>query len=152
LVISVQSACSHLWSTPHQKHTLPYVGITQAIRFCHNGNVFLNVDTGLAWFNIESSPPDSGRHAPPIHVLDVQNSTICGVRVDLSRPILDPGKRDEIRKALAKIIFHMRYVKPNDVKGEEGKRVFFTMMGIKFPSNINCSNRYQFGSVQENSC
>jgi hypothetical protein len=123
----------------HQGKTMPYVGIHQAIRFCHEGNAFLSVDAVLDFFNIENTPPDSNRQEDPIPILDERSNTLCGVRVDLTRPITDARAKEEIEKALRKLTIHMKYVKPNDEEREEGKQGHVEHQLLEIKANIHSS-------------
>jgi hypothetical protein len=78
----------------------------------------------LDFFNIDNTPPDSNHPTAPIPILDERSNSLCGVRVDLSRQITDVRVREDIEKALRKLTIHMRYEKPNDDEGEEGKYLY----------------------------
>ena len=85
------------------------IGIKQAIRFCENGNVFVNSDSVVDWANREFEFQRGGPPRP-IPLLDTRNGRIAGVQVrDLSRPIEDERTREEIINAIKKISFNVKY-------------------------------------------
>ena len=110
------------------------IGIKQAIRFCENGNVFVNTDSVVDWANREFEFQRDGPPRP-IPLLDMRNSRIAGVPVrDLSRPIDDQRTRTEIVEAIKKISFNVkynRYMKPDYIESKN----------ISIPNNMSGRQR-----------
>jgi len=113
-------ALSGVYLSNREQSFAPFVGMSQAIRVCQDGNVFLNVDVGLSWFLLENKDRQSPHPAQPVMLLDRKNRTICGVSVgDLSRPIKDPRTVEAVKAALKKCNFHVRYTLPWSREDEE---------------------------------
>ena len=99
-----------------QTNEYPFIGISQAVRFCRGGNVFVTVDAGLDWFNLDPHPARG-----PIRVLDPEEMTIAGVKLRSFDVPIPNSQRAEIEKALRKITFHMKYTRPINKEKESGK-------------------------------
>ena len=101
----------------HKSSEFPYIGLSQSVRFCAEGNVFITFDTGLDWFNREQRP-QSG----PVRIIDDSRTTIAGVKVNSLHEVVPVHLHGEIEKALKKLTLHMKYTKPKNEERENGKR------------------------------
>ena len=100
--------------------SVPLVGISQAVRFCINGNAYVARDIGTGWFNVEKR-----KHPPgPIPILDTKAMTIAGVKISrLDEEIKDREVREQIHKALEAITFHIKFTRKD--YDEEQKKCKF---------------------------
>ena len=93
-----------------QRNYLPLLGIMQAIRFCENGNMFLNFDTIIDYANREFLPPRIVERTKKVQLLDERSKKICGVAIgDLHHIIMNPNTRKDIEKALKAIFINVEY-------------------------------------------
>ena len=87
------------------------MGLTQAARFCQDGNVFLTVDTSIGWFYrdkvFKSQPPPQ-----PIRILDESKRTLAGVRIGSFDQPISNALRVEVADALRKLNFHVKFERP----------------------------------------
>ncbi len=79
---------------------------------CH----LLAEDTVIDYFHKEFQDFQSKRAIP---LLNERKGTICGVRVDLSRPIIDEGQRRAIAEKLKYMKINIKYEKPPDPTKEK---------------------------------
>jgi hypothetical protein len=105
-----------LFAFSHQDNSkedfAPLVGLTQAARFCQDGNVFMTVDTSLGWFYrdkvFKSRPPPQ-----PIRILDDSKFTLAGVKVGrFDQPITDAATQKAVTEAIRKLNFHVKFETP----------------------------------------
>jgi len=92
----------------------PFIGLSQAVRFCANGNVFVNADSCVNFFDRENYYQAKHARDPPrpVALLDEGAISICGIPVrDFYRPITDPNIKRNVEEALKKINFHVKYVR-----------------------------------------
>jgi len=57
---------------------MPLLGLLQAVRFCEDGNKYINCDTVIDFANREFSPEQK-----TIPLIDHTSNKLCGVSVDL---------------------------------------------------------------------
>ena len=103
----------------------PFIGLSQSVRFCAEGNVFVTVDAGLDWFNREQHP-QSG----PVPIIDDSRKKIAGVNVNSLHEVVPVHLRGEIEKALRKLTLNMKYTKPIDEERETGKCSLHSEIGV----------------------
>lgn len=100
----------------------PFVGITQAVRFCSDNNIYVARDVGTRWFNL-----DKRNHAP-ISLLDSRDMTFAGVHIGrFDKMIEDTGLQRRIQEALEKIVFHVKYTANFDIETKKSKFCTFSM-------------------------
>ena len=75
----------------------------------------------------------------PIHLLDENKSTICGIRVDLHNYITDERTRNEILQKLEKIRINMKFVRPMTPEFLERKYILSWLYFFVVFLLVNCS-------------
>mmetsp|Transcript_15832 Transcript_15832/g.24306 ORF Transcript_15832/g.24306 Transcript_15832/m.24306 type:complete len:1247 (-) Transcript_15832:149-3889(-) len=117
------------------KVSAPLIGVSNTVRICQGGRMFVTIDSVLDVFDIDHTCNRNGERQP-IPILDTTSRprTIAGIDVENyirnQQKITDKNIQHEILEALKKISFHMRYEKKVDEKAlnsfreklqEEGK-------------------------------
>jgi hypothetical protein len=103
-------------------YVAPFVGITQAVRFCSDNNIYVARDVGTRWFNLDKL------NYAPISLLDSRDMTFAGVYIGrFDKMIDDPGLQRRIQEALEKIVFHVKYKAIFNAETEESKFCTFSM-------------------------
>eukprot|EP00559_Dactyliosolen_fragilissimus_P005779 CAMPEP_0184858258 /NCGR_PEP_ID=MMETSP0580-20130426/3389_1 /TAXON_ID=1118495 /ORGANISM="Dactyliosolen fragilissimus" /LENGTH=1354 /DNA_ID=CAMNT_0027354333 /DNA_START=16 /DNA_END=4080 /DNA_ORIENTATION=+ len=93
----------------------PIVGIKQAIKFCENGNIFVNTDSVVDFANREFEFSGyNGGNQKRMPLVNERNNSIAGIPVgDLLRPV-HPDRRGAVEEAIKKLTFHIKYKRTPD--------------------------------------
>ena len=93
------------------------LGLFQAVRFCEDGNAYVNSDTVVDYANREFKNVMGNK--VPVPLLDSRRGTICGVQVNLHNYIRDDRLKKDITDKLEKIKINVKYQLPRKPELEQ---------------------------------
>ena len=91
----------------------PFIGLSHHVRICDNHRVFVVLDVGLDWFNVEKQSVGRNENVP-VPLLNEREGTIAGIRLPggLRHEITDDQTKEKVEAVLRKLTFHVRYESP----------------------------------------